>query len=275
MPRKADPNRRPPAPNKPARNAASRRSSHKTEDADEASFLQSYDPSQYERLSVSVDVVLLSAADENLVTCVVRRTEHPFKGAWALPGGFVRPDESLHAAADRVLLSKAGLSRVYVEQLYTFGDPARDPRTRVITVAYFALVDRARLPAPCEGSHARTVARIIVPWEGETGGPVQLVGDDGAPIALAFDHADVLGMAVKRIRGKLDYTPIGFQLLAETFTLRQLQDVHETVWGKPLNKDSFRRRMLASGHLEATGDRQVDVEHRPAELYRFVKRSAV
>ena len=170
---------------------------------------------------------------------------------------------------------RQGFPRVYVEQLYSFGDPGRDPRTRVITVAYFALVDRDRLPAPCEGSGARAVARIIVPWEGETGGPVQIVGNDGSPLALAFDHADILGMAVKRIRGKLDYTPIGFQLLPETFTLRQLQDVHETVWGKPLNKDSFRRRILASGHLEATGDRQVDVEHRPAELYRFVKRSAV
>jgi 8-oxo-dGTP diphosphatase len=92
---------------------------------------------------------------------------------------------------------------------------------------------------------------------------------------LAFDHADILGMAVKRIRGKLDYTPIGFQLLPETFTLRRLQDVHETVLGRSLNKDSFRRRMLASGLLESTGERETEVGHRPAELYRFTKRSAI
>ncbi len=116
---------------------------------------------------------------------------------------------------------------------------------------------------------------MVVPWEGETGGAVELVGDDGAGMPLAFDHADILGMAVKRLRGKLDYTPIGFQLLPPAFTLLDLQRVHETVLGRPVNKDSFRRRMLASGQLEATGRSQTDVDHRPAELYRFPRRSAV
>ena len=114
-----------------------------------------------------------------------------------------------------------------------------------------------------------------VPWQGETGGPVQVLHDDGSPVELAFDHDDILGMAVKRIRGKLDYTPIGFQLLPDTFTLRELQRVHETVLGTTLNKDSFRRRMLASGQLEATGEREQEVGHRPAELYRFARRSAI
>ena len=101
-----------------------------------------------------------------------------------------------------------------------------------------------------------------------------LAGEGGAPLKLAFDHADMVGLAVRRLRGKLDYAPIGFQLLPASFTLLELQRVHETILGRPLNKDSFRRRMLASGQLEATGERQADVEHRPAERYRFSRRSA-
>jgi 8-oxo-dGTP diphosphatase len=118
-------------------------------------------------------------------------------------------------------------------------------------------------------------ARITVPWEGETGGPIEVAGADGRELPLAFDHAEILGMAVKRLRGKLDYAPIGFQLLGDAFTLLELQKVHETVLGRPLNKDSFRRRMLASGQLEATGRMQDGVDHRPAELYRFLRRSAI
>lgn len=235
----------------------------------EQKFLEGYDLSKFDRPSVAVDVALLSVSDGALYTRVVQRTEHPFKKKWALPGGFVRMDESLDAAAERLLAAKAGLRGVYLEQLYTFGHPARDPRGRILSVAYCALVPKARLPER-EG-----LARVVVPWEGETGGPVELADPDGAPLHLAFDHADILGMAVKRIRGKLDYTPVGFQLLPERFTLLELQRVHETVLDRPLNKDSFRRRMLASGQLEATGEIQKDVEHRPAELYRINRRSAV
>lgn len=244
-------------------------------DDGERAFLESYDASSFPRPSVAVDVALLSALDGALYTFVVRRTEHPFRGLWSLPGGFVRPDEPLDDAARRVLDGKAGLKDVFIEQLYTFGDPGRDPRTRVISVAYFALVDRGRLSVALQGEQQVSVARVNIPWEGETGGPVSVALHDQGEVPLAFDHEDILGMAAKRIRGKLDYTPIGFQLLGETFTLRHVQTVHETILGRPLNKDSFRRRMLASGQLEATGERQRDVDHRPAELYRFVRRSAV
>jgi 8-oxo-dGTP diphosphatase len=222
---------------------------------------------------VAVDVALLSAGPGGLHTVLVRRTAHPFQGRWALPGGFIALEESLDAAAGRLLYRGTGLAGVFLEQLYTFGAPRRDPRTRVISVAYYALVDRARFDALRAAGDVR-VARLSVPWEGETGGPVAAMDADGSALALAFDHAEILGMAVKRLRGKLDYTPIGFQLLPERFTLLELQRVHETVLGRPLNKDSFRRRMLASGLLEATGEAQKDVDHRPAELYRFVKRSA-
>jgi 8-oxo-dGTP diphosphatase len=242
---------------------------------EERTFLDAYDPAAFERLSVAVDVALVSASGGDLFTLVVRRREHPARGRWALPGTFVRPEEPLEAAAARALEGKVGLSGLFLEQLYTFGDPARDPRTRVVSVAYFALVDFERFTAAARAGGEVAVGRLVVPWEGETGGPVEVASEGGATLALAFDHADILGMAVKRLRGKLDYTPVGFQLLPPTFTLLELQRVHETVLARPLNKDSFRRRMLASGLLEATGERQADVDHRPAERYRFARRSAV
>jgi 8-oxo-dGTP diphosphatase len=232
----------------------------------------SSDLQSYPRPSVTVDVVALTVEDRRLRVALYRRAEEPYSGQAALPGGFVRIDESLDAAAARVLEHKADLRGVFLEQLYTFGDPRRDPRGRVITVAYYALVDHRRFLV--RGERAVTAA-VHVPWKGETGGPVEARGDGGEPLPLAFDHADVLGLAVKRLRGKLDYSPVGFQLLGPEFTLRQLQDVHEAVRGRPLNKDSFRRRMLASGQLEATGERERDVSYRPAELYRFTRRSAI
>jgi 8-oxo-dGTP diphosphatase len=246
----------------------------KSDTGEEARFLARYDASKFEHPSVTVDVALVSVEHGRLLTLVLERMEHPAKGLFALPGGFVGMKEPLDAAAARVLTAKAGLREVFVEQLYTFGDPGRDPRTRVITVAYYALVDATRLAASRKMHREARIASINVPWAGETGGPVAL-DENGRALPLAFDHADILGMAVKRLRGKLDYTPIGFQLLPATFTLFDLQSVHEAALGQPLNKDSFRRRMLASGQLEATGARETDVDHRPAELYRFRGRSAV
>ncbi len=241
----------------------------------EREFLASYDASQFDRPSVAVDVVILGAFAGALHAILVKRTEHPGLNAWAVPGGFVRMDESLDAAAARILSDKAGLEGVFLEQLYTFGAPDRDPRTRVIAVAYYALVDEARFQGIDTSDQLVAAARLDVPWPGETGGPVQCVNADGEPMPIAFDHEDILGLAVKRVRGRLNYSPVGFQLLPDQFTLRDLQEVHETVSGVGVNKDSFRRRMLASGTLEATGERQRDVGHRPAELYRFIRRSAV
>ena len=226
----------------------------------------------YPRPSLAVDVVALTVEDGALRVALYQRAEPPGMGMVALPGGFVGIDESLDDAAARLLAAKAGLRGCFLEQLYTFGDPRRDPRGRVVAVAYYALVDHRRFLV--RGDQTRT-ARVHVPWPGETGGPVEALDDEGRTLELAFDHADVLGLAVKRLRGKLDYSPVGFQLLPVDFTLRQLQDVHETVRGEAVNKDSFRRRMLTSGLLEATGARERDVLHRPAELYRFTRRSAV
>lgn len=214
---------------------------------EERAFLEAYDPGQFDRPSVTVDVVILTLREGGLQVLLVKRAHYPFKGFWSLPGGFVGMEESLDQAAARVLGAKSGLEQVYLEQLYTFGAPGRDPRMRIISVAYYALVEASQVGQLGEGS------RFF---------PLESVPE------LAFDHAEILQMALKRIRGKLEYVPIGFELLPERFTLRQLQEVHETILGRRLNKDSFRRKMLASGMLEATGELEQGTDFRPAELYR-------
>ena len=235
--------------------------------ADDEAFLRDYDPGRYPRPSVAVDVVLVSAVAGALRTVVVRRAEPPQRGRWALPGGFVRLEESLDATAARVLGDKAGVTGAFLEQLYTFGAPGRDPRTRVISVVYYGLVAPDRWAALRLAEGAREVA-IRVPWTGEGGGSVEISAAGGKPLALAFDHREILGTVVKRLRGKLGYAPIAYALLPERFTLLDLQRVHETILGTRVNKDSFRRRVLASGELEPAGAMQEGVGHRPAALYR-------
>ena len=239
----------------------------------EKEFLAAYDASLYPHPSLSVDVALVTVEDEKLKAVLICRREHPGRGKWSLPGGFVGMKESLDAAATRVLETKVGITGIFLEQLYTFGDPERDPRTRVITVAYYALVDAPLLLGDrFEDQNARLVT-LKIPWKGELGGPVEALDDEGEKLPIAFDHAEILGLAVKRLRGKLDYAPIGFELLPVKFTLRQLQSIHETILGRRYNKDSFRRRLLSSGLVVPTGEREADVGHRPAELYRFKRPS--
>ena len=163
---------------------------------DEQAFLAAYDAAQYAHPSVTVDVALLTVADGRLRAILAPRDEHPHKGRWALPGGFVQMDESLDAAAARVLATKVGLPNIFLEQLYTFGRPDRDPRTRVITVAYYALVDARKLARQSQGSEAMPGAKLVtldVPWQGETGGSIRAQDDDSRSLPLAFDHADILG----------------------------------------------------------------------------------
>lgn len=243
---------------------------------EEQHYLDNYDASGFDRPSVTVDVVILTLREKHLEALLVKRKEHPFLNYWSLPGGFVQAHESLDEAAARVLRQKAGLEGVvgferegatphpiYLEQLYTFGSPERDPRMRVVSVAYYALVEASHIP---EAGEETALFKLRIP-EG-TGG-VEIFDNKHKKYSLAFDHAEILAVAVRRIRGKLGYTPIGFELLPERFTLRQLQAVHETILQKKLNKDSFRRKMLASGMLEATGELERGVGFRPAELYRF------
>lgn len=222
----------------------------------------------YDRPSVTADLVLMSVRSERIVALLQKREGEAENGKWALPGGFVGIDESLDAAAERLLAEKARMAGAWVEQLYTFGALDRDPRGRVITVAYFALLPEDRFERALLAAPDLMLAEIAVDWPGETGGPARAVGSDGNALPLAFDHADILGLAVKRLRGKLGYSDIAFALLPELFTLRELQQVHEAILGLSLNKPAFRRRLLDGGRLEATGRREAGTGFRPAELYR-------
>ncbi len=217
---------------------------------------------------VTVDVVLMSVVHGRLAALLQRRSEQPCAGQWALPGGFVNIDESLDDAARRVLRAKAGMQDHWLEQLYTFGAPGRDPRARIITVAYFALLPQEAFAAAQRAHPELALAELKTGWTGEDGGPASACNAAGEPLPLAFDHGDILGHAILRLRGKLGYSRLAFALLPDLFTLRQLQDVHEAILGTSLNKPAFRRRMIDTGWIEGTGTREAGASFRPAELYR-------
>lgn len=218
-----------------------------------ADSAETYDVTRYDRPSVTVDVVLFSILDEQLKVLLVRRKAWPYESMWAIPGGFVQMDESLETAAYRELAEETDVSsaQVYLEQLYSFGEPGRDPRTRVITVAYFALVSADKLD-PRAASDAESVGWFSV--------------YDLPP--LAFDHADILDYALTRLRYKLEYTAVGFQLLPEKFTLRELQDAYEIILGTKLDKGNFRSKLRKTQVVEKV-DGYRDTGGRPARLYRF------
>lgn len=239
----------------------------------EIEFLANYDASLYPHPSVSVDVALFTVDDGKLKVLLTHRDHQPALGKWSLPGTFVGIFESLNQAASRALATKTGVSGIFLEQLYTFGQPDRDPRTRVITVAYYALVHIEKLRRMLNEDPNIQLIDLVVPWSGEKGGKVQGKNEAGKKVNLAFDHDDIVGLVVKRLRGKLSYAPIGFELLPKKFTLRQLQSIHETILGKRKNKDSFRRSLIASGLIAATGELESSVGHRPAELYRFKRKT--
>ncbi|HLF28555.1 MAG TPA: NUDIX domain-containing protein [Anaerolineae bacterium] len=200
--------------------------------------------------AVTVDVVIFTLKDDDLQVLLVKRKLAPYAGRWAIPGGFLGGDEPLEAAARRELEEETGVRDVYLEQLYTFGDPKRDPRGRVITVAYFALV-----PAPLAlqaGSDASAAC-----WWSMYALP-----------ALAFDHAKILDYALTRLRYKLEYTAVGFQLLPATFTLSELQQAYQIILGVQLDKRNFRRKILEAQVIEETDEYRTG-EGRPAMLYRF------
>jgi 8-oxo-dGTP diphosphatase len=207
---------------------------------------------EYPRPAVAVDCVVFGFDDGELKVLLIRRGLAPFKGRWALPGGFVRLDETLDAAARRELAEEAGLADVYLEQLYTFGTVDRDPRERVLSVAYYALVALDRHP-PTAATDADAAA-----WFAVADLP-----------SLAFDHAEIVTAAVARLRGKVRYQPVGFELLPERFTLSQLQHLYEAVLERPLDKRNFRKKLLSMDVVVETDEVEQDVAHRAARLYRF------
>ena len=230
---------------------------------DEAAFLDAYRADDYDRPSVSVDVALLTYRDNTLQAAVIQRQDHPYQHHWTLPGVFVRIDESLEAAARRALITKTGLAPPKLAQLATFGDPRRDPRLRVISVVYYALLPEQTL---LDTEEMYDLAQVLTPQQTERGEAQLLMKNK--PISVGFDHALIIGDVVRRLRGRLQYAPVAQQLLPTEFTLGQLQQVHEAIGGRRLNKAAFRRKLLATNSLHATGRLERNVRHRPAALYR-------
>ncbi len=213
---------------------------------------------EYPRPSVTVDLVIFTIADNDLKVLLIRRAAEPFKDRWALPGGFVEIDESLETAAARELQEEAGVTDVYLEQLYTFGEPQRDPRGRMISVAYFALTDAAgqRIRAASDATDAQ--------WHS--------VFSSRLKAKLAFDHKQILEYAVWRLRNKIEWTTVGYELLPKKFTLSELQRVYEIILQKPVDKRNFRKKILSQGQIRELNETRSDGAHRPAKLYSFRKK---
>ncbi|HET9728385.1 MAG TPA: NUDIX domain-containing protein [Acidimicrobiia bacterium] len=234
----------------------------------EAEYLAAYDPSQWPRTAVTVDVVLLTVRAGRLAVLLIQRDGHPFRGRWALPGGFVDPDENLDDAAARELEEETGV-RVrahddsalgHIEQLRSYGTPGRDPRQRTVSVCYVGFTaDNEQAFAGSDAADARfwAVDDLAIPGIGSADG-----------IALAFDHDRIVADGVERARAKLEYTTLATAFLDEPFTLGELRRVYEAVWGESLHEGNFRRKVLSTpGFVEPTGE-TAPTDGRPAALYR-------
>ena len=212
---------------------------------------------EFERPGLTVDCVIfgLDLDEETLQVMLIERDLEPFEGMWAIPGGFVRHGETLEEAASRELREETGIADVFLEQLYTFGAPGRDPRGWVVSVAYYALVspEKHTIHAATDARQARWFPVASLP-------------------RLAFDHAEILRTALARVRGKLTYAPIGFELLPRKFTIKQLQKLYEIVLGTALDNRNFRKKIFGLDVLQELDEMQKGVPHRAARLYKFDER---
>ncbi|MCF7978709.1 MAG: NUDIX hydrolase [Chromatiaceae bacterium] len=227
-------------------------------DADAATDPEQPHCYRYPHPAVTTDVVLFTIRDDRLQLLLIERGNEPFKGSWALPGGFVDIDEDLETCAARELAEETGVKNLYLEQLGTFGKPGRDPRERVISVAYLALAPESRLQVRA-GDDAAAAAWFPV----------------NALPPLAFDHDEIIAMAHRRLVAKLDYSTIAFQLLPETFTLSELQQVYETLVDAEIDKRNFRKWAQALEVIEDTGEFRRRGSHRPARVYRLLDRERI
>ncbi len=209
--------------------------------------------SAVDRHTVAVDIVLFTIQEGSLKVLLVRRDRLPFRGRWSLPGGFVRTDESVDEAALRELQEETNIGNVYLEQLYTFGDRDRDPRGRVVTVAYYALVNSRSF-------QVRGKPDAAAAWSAVKRLP-----------ELAFDHGRIVEYALERLRNKINYTTVGFQVLPRQFTLTELQSAYEVILNQRLDKRNFRKKMLQLGILKGTGQFNTNGRQRPARLYTFAE----
>lgn len=206
----------------------------------------------YPKPSVTTDMTIFTIKDNELKVLLIQRAIEPFKESWALPGGFIKEDESLEQTAQRELQEETGVKTGYLEQLYTFGDPKRDPRGRVITTAYFALINqeesKPKLNPTTDAKNAQWFSINNLP-------------------ELAFDHKKILEYAMKRLKWKFEYTTIAFTLLPKRFTLTHLQEIYEIIFDKKFDKRNFRKKLLTLNILEKTKEKQENVSHRPPQLY--------
>ena len=207
---------------------------------------------QYPRAALTVDCVVFGFGEGELQVLLIQRGLEPFKGQWALPGGFVRVEETIDAAARRELTEETGLKNVFLEQLCTFGAVKRDPRERVVSVAHYALVKLTdhRAKAATDAAEAEWFPISKLP-------------------RLAFDHADIAAAALARLQGKVRYQPIGFELLPPKFTLSELQHLYEAILETELDKRNFRKKVLGFGLLLPLDETRMVGRHRPAQLFRF------
>jgi 8-oxo-dGTP diphosphatase len=207
---------------------------------------------EYEKPSVTVDIVVFTIKDKDLKILLIKRNLEPFKNMWAIPGGFVLKGETLEHAAIRELSEETNVKDIYLEQLYSFGDPDRDPRGWVVTIAYYALIssENLNLLASTDAKDVKWFSIYDLP-------------------KLAFDHAKILETALTRLRSKLEYTNVALELLPKKFTLTQLQNTHEIILNKTLDKRNFRKRILSLNVIEPADEFKRDGSHRPARLYTF------
>ena len=204
--------------------------------------------------AIAVDMVILAVDGEELKVLLIQRGGDPYAGRWAIPGGFVDPTESLDEAAARELREETGVEGVYLEQLYTFGRPDRDPRGRVISVTYYALLRHA---PPIVGGDDAADARWF---------PLRELPP------LAFDHGAILDYAIDRVRKKVEYTNIVYSFLPDSFTLTELQRVYEIILGRTIDKRNFRKKINSLDLVVPTGEVRREGAHRPAQLYHFRSR---
>jgi len=210
---------------------------------------------RYPHPAVTVDCIIFALHENDLKVLLIQRGADPYKNFWALPGGFVEIDENVDTAAERELAEETGMEKIFLEQLYTFGEPKRDPRERVISVAYYSLV-RLKEHRPVAGSDALNTC-----WF-----PIRQLPK------LAFDHSQVMDMAIKRLQGKVIYAPVIFDLLPGKFRLNQLRKVYEIILERPIAADGFRKKILGTGMLTPLNEFDNSENGPPARLYRFDKK---
>ncbi|TDI41017.1 MAG: NUDIX hydrolase [Acidobacteria bacterium] len=209
-----------------------------------------------QQVLVAVDNCIFTVAQGRLDVLLIQMKQDPFHGVWALPGGLIDDGERLDGAASRVLEEQTGLRDVYLEQLYSFDDESRDPSGRVVSIAYFSLVQRDRLELKTTDKYKQ----------------VRFWGVEGLPGKLAYDHETILDYARARLTAKIQYTNVMWSLLPEKFTLSELQAAYETVLSRRLDKRNFRKKVSSLGIVQASGERSTGGRHRPAMLYSFTSR---